>query len=332
MIWKRRGRMIGVLILAQLGIVACYLVTQSGNAAPLDPPAAVAQTEKAAGPAPCPAPVVPITNLPAGTAFPIAVDGTVPPPVTVKTPPPTVSEDSVASGKPLETKEPAPAVPEKKAEPALPAPPAPSAPAPGGNFPLPAAPAPPPEPPAPSVVPAFPADRSPQAPGAVSPPTSPANPVPNPTPPAPAPVEKAAVPVRCPWILRVEIVEGRTQLTAETSKDIQFRLSCERLNLQAPDGTIEAHGAVKLSSPGIEGTCELLTITWQDDHVVLKGQAQMKCRRDGQDLELKSDQLSLRLSGARIVNSSPAEESEPPAVDRRSATRIFRAKQPRSDD
>jgi hypothetical protein len=120
--------------------------------------------------------------------------------------------------------------------------------------------------------------------------------------------------MRCPWVLRVEIVKGRTQLTAETSKDVQFRLTCERLNLQAPKGSIEAQGAVKLSSPGIDGTCDRLTITWQNDQVVLEGKAQMKCHRNGQDLELQSERLSLRLSAGRIDNSVEAEESDAPAA------------------
>jgi hypothetical protein len=126
--------------------------------------------------------------------------------------------------------------------------------------------------------------------------------------------------------LRIEIVKGRTLLTAETCKDVQFHLSCEHLNLTAPLGTIEAKGDVKLSSPGIDGTCDRLTISWQDDQVVLEGQAQMKCRRAGQDLELKSARLSLRLSGARIETGADAEETEPPTSLRPPAGRINRTK------
>jgi hypothetical protein len=110
----------------------------------------------------------------------------------------------------------------------------------------------------------------------------------------------------------VETVQGRTLLTAETNKNGKFRLSCECLNLQAPNGTIEAQGTVKLSGGGIEGACDRLTISWQNDQVILEGHAQMTYRRAGQDLEVAADRLSLRLTGARIDPEGKGEASEPP--------------------
>src|SRR5262249_60202165 len=108
---------------------------------------------------------------------------------------------------------------------------------------------------------------------------------------------------------------GRTQLSARIGKEVQFRVSCERLNLQAPRGSIEACGGVKLANYDLEGACDRLTITWQEDHVVLEGKAQLKCRHDGQDMELKSDRLSLRLSvgtgegGRRTTRMAPSVRS-----------------------
>jgi hypothetical protein len=117
------------------------------------------------------------------------------------------------------------------------------------------------------------------------------------------PAEKLPPLGPCPWTLRLEIVKGKTRLTAAIGKKVQFRVICDKLNLQAPRGTIEALGEVKISSAGLEGTCDRLAIAWQEDRVVLDGKAQLKCQREGQDIELKAAQLSLRLSATDGVTS-----------------------------
>jgi hypothetical protein len=131
---------------------------------------------------------------------------------------------------------------------------------------------------------------------------------------APTPVGKASSAARCPWILKVETVQGRTLLTAAAGKNVQYRLSCEYLNVQAPNGSIEAQGTVKLSGVGMEVICDRLTISWQNDQVILEGHAQMTYRSAGQDLELAADRLSVRLTGARTDHEMQPETREPPAV------------------
>jgi hypothetical protein len=120
--------------------------------------------------------------------------------------------------------------------------------------------------------------------------------------------EKRLVPVAvCPWTLRVAVIEGKTHLTAQSGKEVRFRVVCDQLNLQAPRGNIEAQGTVRLSSAGLDGSCDRLTICWQEDQVVLDGQAQLKCRRDGQDLELKAARLSLRLTPSGTMKAEDRE-------------------------
>jgi hypothetical protein len=106
--------------------------------------------------------------------------------------------------------------------------------------------------------------------------------------------------------LRVEIVEGRTHLTAQTGKEVQFRVTCDKLELKHPGGIIDASGSVKVTSEGLAGNCQRLTIAWQEDHVVLEGDAELKCNRDGQEVELKAARLSLRLSGQRVIAQASA--------------------------
>jgi hypothetical protein len=113
----------------------------------------------------------------------------------------------------------------------------------------------------------------------------------------------------CPWNLRMVVVDGKTHLTAQVGHEVHFKVVCDQLNLQAPRGSIEAQGCVKLSSSGLEGCCEHLSINWQEDQVVLVGQAQLKCHREGQDMELKSDRLSLRLSPSPVKKAAGHEGS-----------------------
>jgi hypothetical protein len=102
----------------------------------------------------------------------------------------------------------------------------------------------------------------------------------------------------------MEIVKGRTQVEARIGDEVQFRVTCEQLVLQAPRGSLEAHGDVKVTGSDLDGTCERLTINWQDDHVFLEGKAHLKCLRNGQDVELNSDRLSLKLSASSTVKGT----------------------------
>jgi hypothetical protein len=205
----------------------------------------------------------------------------------------------------------------------------------------PGTPAPPPNattPPAPGLVPAgtitpdlgkstSPAIMPPHGAGLPGPSAPPAV---GATPPAPQPQapEQPKVEAPCPWTLRVEIVKGRTLLTAQTGQEVQFRVSCDTLDLQAPRGNIKAAGNVQVESDGLKGQCEQMSIAWQADQVVLEGNAVVKCQRDGQDMDLKAAKLSLRLS-------VPAQPSQPKVSVRpgevRGATFLSRSKSVRGE-
>jgi hypothetical protein len=119
---------------------------------------------------------------------------------------------------------------------------------------------------------------------------------------APAPAPKASV---SPWNVALEIVDGRTRLTAQNGKDVKFTVSCDKLEMQTPRGRIEASGKVKVVSDNLEGTCERLTISWQEDVLVLE-KVQLKCKLEGQAAELNAEQLRLRLN--RMVPNAAASD------------------------
>jgi hypothetical protein len=102
-----------------------------------------------------------------------------------------------------------------------------------------------------------------------------------------------APPAKCPWTLNVKITQGRTELEARNGDTIQLHVSCATLNLQAPNGVIQAQGEVKITTPDLKGTCDQLSITWQDDGVVLAG----KVHLDGRDMELNSERLTIKWNG-----------------------------------
>ena len=138
------------------------------------------------------------------------------------------------------------------------------------------------------------------------------------TPPAATPAGAVAVP--CPWTLRVEIVKGRPQLEARIGKEVQFRIDCERLNLQAPEGTIVAQGSIKVSASDLEGVCDRLTINWQEDRLILEKEVRLKCHKEGQEVELTGERLTVKLTAngsdrasnagnaAAIVKPTPTSE------------------------
>jgi hypothetical protein len=309
---NRTWGILGILVLVQAGIIICYYGTLSGCAAPPEaaksgdkvkekepsrPPKATKKQEgeKTSAPTP-PSKPEETTSLPSRLATgepsgkgkePSAPPDPPLPPVvgTVEkgpSPPPVLSDPGVPASpatKKQEGSPPAPLTGElipvksevKDAKETLMTPP----PAVGGANPMP-------------VTPVNPTDAK-----AVN--------VAQPLIPTAAP--KPAAMTACPWNLRVAVVGGKTLLTAQTGQEIRFRVVCDQLNLQAPCGIIAASGSVKLSSSGLEGTCDNLAISWQADQVVLDGKAQLKCHREGQDLELKGDKLSLRLTSSGVKKS-----------------------------
>src|SRR5262249_22441105 len=73
----------------------------------------------------------------------------------------------------------------------------------------------------------------------------------------------------CPWTLKMTIVDGLTVMEARIGKEIQFRVVCEKLDLQTPRGCINAHGDVKISGSGLDGHCQHLLINWTDDRLLV---------------------------------------------------------------
>jgi hypothetical protein len=137
--------------------------------------------------------------------------------------------------------------------------------------------------------------------------------IPQPTAPPTKPASPPKQEITCPWTLRIENVEGRAHLEARNGKEVQFRVVCSELDVQAPRGYIQAIGDVVVNGHEMQGTCKKLTINWHDEHVQLDGGVFLKCHKDGQDIEVKGEKLSFRLS---VISSVRADTTSDAPVRR----------------
>jgi len=167
----------------------------------------------------------------------------------------------------------------------------------GASEPIPLPPAPVAAPPAPV------SQEQPFQPAPAVPPPAvvPAAVQPVPVQPAPAAVQQTSatqvpVPVNCPWLMSLQIVEGRSRLEARTEAGVELRISCGKLNLRYPDGDIEANGHVSFVAGHMEGTCERLTLSWRDSKIMMVGNVRMKGRQDNQEVDLAGDSMTFRLT------------------------------------
>lgn len=116
--------------------------------------------------------------------------------------------------------------------------------------------------------------------------------------PTAAPEPKSAP---CPWTFQIAVVNGRTQLEVRNGGEVQFTVGCDHLNMQCPSGQVCATGAVQVTGLNLEGTCEKLTLGWHDERVSLEGKVRLKCKQDGQDVDLAGEQLSVKLAVVEML-------------------------------
>jgi hypothetical protein len=104
-----------------------------------------------------------------------------------------------------------------------------------------------------------------------------------------------------PWSLQWELADGHTLLIARLNKRLEFRIECERVKMESPDGAVLAIGKVSFIGPGVKGTCQQLTIGLAGDILVLDGKAQIQVQQGNPSdlaiptVELAGERVSVRL-------------------------------------
>jgi hypothetical protein len=106
------------------------------------------------------------------------------------------------------------------------------------------------------------------------------------------------------WSLYVEMVDGRSVVTATVNKKHEFKIVCQTLDLQTVAGCMKAKGKVTITGDCLTGTCDQLTLPLHDDRLLLEGMADVRIQKvttntsdtNPSAFELKGDKLDLRIS------------------------------------
>jgi lipopolysaccharide assembly outer membrane protein LptD (OstA) len=102
----------------------------------------------------------------------------------------------------------------------------------------------------------------------------------------------------------MEVANGRTIVTAKAAKDAHFRIECDRLELQAPNGCVRASGKVIITGEGVSATSNVMILNLQEYRITLEGVVSvMSVRHRSELVELSGDALGpdfLQVSGDRL--------------------------------
>jgi hypothetical protein len=141
--------------------------------------------------------------------------------------------------------------------------------------------------------------------------------------PVPAKVENTPMQAaNSPWSLQMEIAGGQKVLNARLNKRSDFRIVCDHLEMKTLDGAVVAMGKVTFTGPGLQGSCNRLTLGLIGDSLVLDGKAEVRVQQGGSSdpvAELKGQQLMLRLqqpaAGLTPVQPLTVTPAAPPPVE-----------------
>jgi hypothetical protein len=79
-----------------------------------------------------------------------------------------------------------------------------------------------------------------------------------------------------PWLLNMEVVGTQTQLIARLRQQsaglspAEFKILCDRVDMQAAEGAVQAVGKVTFFGPGLKGTCQRLTVPVAEMRIIFE--------------------------------------------------------------
>ena len=119
-------------------------------------------------------------------------------------------------------------------------------------------------------------------------------------------VTNSKPPLASPWSFHLEVVEGKNRLTAKAGTKVTFQVWCDEIKLESPQAGLHAKGNVKLADANVEASCGQLTIPLDKDQIILEGNAIVRFKNEGQNLELRGERLQVRLQNLpKITEKSP---------------------------
>jgi hypothetical protein len=108
----------------------------------------------------------------------------------------------------------------------------------------------------------------------------------------------------CAWSLHVDIVDGKTIMTATVNKKHEFRIVCQSIDLQTSKHMLKATGKVQIIGDMMSGNCDHLSIPLMEDRLVMEGGASVSIQKMPANVstdkpasfELKGSTLDVRVS------------------------------------
>jgi hypothetical protein len=82
--------------------------------------------------------------------------------------------------------------------------------------------------------------------------------------------------MQSPWLLQMEVVGAQTQLMAQLQQKstgrllASFKILCDRVDMKAPDGALQAIGKVTFVGAGVKGSCRRLTLPLSDVRIIFE--------------------------------------------------------------
>jgi hypothetical protein len=113
--------------------------------------------------------------------------------------------------------------------------------------------------------------------------------------------------------------DGHPRFEIRHGEDLLLKVYCEKIDLQTPpEGTsqlvgLNALGKVHFSGPGIEGTCEQLSILSAQGEVLVKGAVQMKVKKGKVSTDVSAERMMFQLSSVGLVSKPQPQTGVVPA-------------------
>lgn len=161
-----------------------------------------------------------------------------------------------------------------------------------------------------------------------------AEPVPLPAPlpapiPAPIPPEGKSPPLaqdvnfaacmqKSPWMFKLEIVGTQTQLIAQVKPSAalrpgpEFKILCDRVEMKAPDGALQAVGKVTFVGAGLTGSCQRLTLPFSDVRIIFEENVRFSYDAGPPSCVMRSESFVWEMPGPPSSEPRPVTFGSPP--------------------
>ena len=119
----------------------------------------------------------------------------------------------------------------------------------------------------------------------------------------------ATEPAKLKMLVRMGDAKPRFEIRSSASQELLLKVYGERIEMQTPpEGKtsvvgVSAQGKVRFTAPGIEGTCDHLTILSGTGEVLLKGNIHLKTKRGKSWSEMTAEKMVYQIGNAGLATT-----------------------------